>query len=285
MDMSNYNAELYSGDELYAMPQTVMEKVAEKNYGIVKKVQYYSSTTDNDRNLIVILPPGYEENGSESYPVLYLFHGLGQDERMWYEDGKADVILGNMLSDKTASEMILVMPNCRAVHDDRCPVPEFQLSNYLAFNNFIDDMVKNVMPFVQKNYRIKTGRENTAIAGLSQGGRVALHIGFTYPELFGYIGSFTPAPGILPYSNFFGSEPGLFSEDTLKFPEKFSDNTFLMLTAGKYDNLVGGFPESYHVVLENNRVKHLYYVLSTGHDWNIWDNSLYQFLKRIFKNK
>ena len=241
---------------------------------------YHSTTTGKDRKLSVVLPPGYTTE--KQYPVCYLLHGLGQDNTDWL-NAKAPVIIGNMIAAGTAREMILVMPNCRARENDAANPPDaFSLSNYQAFDNFINDLRDNVMPFVKENFSIKEGRENTAIAGFSMGGRTALYIGLSMQETFGYTGGFCPAPGIFAYSMNGVKEDGLFIKETFKLNDEYADNTLVMIVAGKTDNIVGNTPATYHDALDANGTKHIWYKKAGGHDLNVMDNSLYNFAKLIF---
>ncbi len=268
------------GDVYYTTPSDYRTFKDNVTYGETKTVAYHSTTTGKDRKLSVVLPPGYTTE--KQYPVCYLLHGLGQDNTDWL-NAKAPVIIGNMIAAGTAREMILVMPNCRARENDAANPPDaFSLSNYQAFDNFINDLRDNVMPFVKENFSIKEGRENTAIAGFSMGGRTALYIGLSMQETFGYTGGFCPAPGIFAYSMNGVKEDGLFTKETFKLNDEYADNTLVMIVAGKTDNIVGNTPATYHDALDANGTKHIWYKKAGGHDLNVMDNSLYNFAKLIF---
>ena len=248
----------------------------------MKTMKYDSATTQKERTLAVILPPDYTEQ--KQYPVCYLLHGLGQDHTDWIH-ANAQYIIGNMIKAGTAEEMILVLPNCRARANDAANPPDaFSLDHYQAFDNFINDLRDNVMPFIKENFSIKEGRENTAVAGFSMGGRTALYIGMSMQETFGYTGGFCPAPGLFAYSLNVVGERGPFTKETFKLADVYADNTLLMVVAGKSDTIVGGFPETYHRALEENGTKHIWYRKAGGHDVNVMDNALYNFAKRIFKS-
>jgi enterochelin esterase-like enzyme len=247
---------------------------------LMTTVEYYSETTGQTRKANVILPAGYDE--SKEYPVLYLLHGLGGDHKEWLAADPL-YIIGNLIETGQAEEMIVVMPNVRARKDDSPNPPDvFTLEHYKAFDNFINDLSNDLMPYIEANYSIKKGRKNTAIAGLSMGGRESLYIGFTLPEKFGYIGAFSPAYGILPYTNFGITEEGLFTEETFKLPEKYSNNTYVMIVTGKSDTLVKNEPFRYHQALEDNGVEHVYYERAGGHDFTVWRPALDNFVKNIF---
>ncbi|MCH5265789.1 MAG: esterase family protein [Lachnospiraceae bacterium] len=259
----------------YRPPSDYTTKKADVAYGERKEITYYSTTTERDRKAYVVLPPGYDE--SKKYPVVYLLHGIGGDHTEWFSGGKPIEILGNLIAAGEADEMIMVFPNIRARANDGAAY-ELTPDAFQAFDNFINDLRDNLMPYIEKNYPVKTGRENTAICGLSMGGRESLYIGLTMADKIGYIGAFEPAIGVLPYN----IEDGLFTEDTMTLPDEYKNNTFLMIVKGQSDSVVGEWPLTYHKTLEKNGVPHLYYDMPGGHDFSVWNNGLYNFAKRIF---
>ena len=176
--------------------------------------------------------------------------------------------------------MIVVMPNVRARKNDSGS-SDLSLEHFAAFDNFINDLRDDLMPFIKKNYSILEGRENTAIAGLSMGGRESLYIGVTMADTFGYIGAFSPAVGVLPYSSNV-TESGLFTEETFKLAPQYNGKTFLMICNGTQDTIVYDTPEQYHKVLEKNGTVHTYYETKGGHDFVVWKHGLYNFTRRIF---
>jgi len=265
--------------ELFAVPKgfdTVREGVT---YGWLKEITYYSKTTGTTRKANIILPPDYDEN--KKYPVLYLLHGIGGDHNEWLGAEPVNV-LSNLITDGDAVSMIAVIPNVRArANDEVNPQDIYTLEHYKAFDNFINDLRDDLMPYIEANYPVLKGKENTAIAGLSMGGRESLYIGCSMPETFGYIGAFTPAPGLLAYTNFGVSEDGLFTKETLTLPWN-SDN-FIMINAGASDEIVSIWHKTYHETLTENGVKNTFYVTEGGHDFTVWKDGLYNFAKNIFK--
>lgn len=277
-------SDVTDGDIYYTTPDDYRTRQKDTTiYGEVKTLTYYSTTTEKERKLSVVLPANYTDQ--KQYPVCYLLHGLGQDHTDWL-NANAPTIIGNMISAGTAKEMILVLPNCRARANDAAnPKDAFSLNNYQAFDNFINDLKDNVMPFIKENFSIKEGRENTAIAGFSMGGRTALYIGMSMQETFGYIGGFCPAPGIFAYSMNGVKEDGLFTKETFKLEDNYADNTLVMIVAGKSDTIVGNNPVTYHNALEENNTKHIFYRKAGGHDVNVMDNAFYNFAKLIFNKE
>lgn len=264
-------------DDNYDTPKGFDQKKSGVTYGTLTTIHYDSRTTGARRTANVILPAGYSDE--EEYPVLYLLHGIGGDHTEWLGSNPVQVI-GNLIAEEMAPDMIVVMPNVRAREDDKGnPGDIYSPEHFKAFDNFINDLRDDLMPYMKDNYSIAEGRANTAIAGLSMGGREALYIGITMPYTFGYIGGFEPAVGVLPYDR----EEGLFTEDTLKLPEEYNDRTYIMICKGENDGTVGDAPVNYHNALTKNGTPHDYYVIpDVGHDHSAWKNGLYNFVRRIF---
>ena len=149
----------------------------------------------------VYTPPGYE-GGDAKYPVFYLLHGGGDEDSGWSTIGRAGFILDNLIAAKKAVPMIVVMPNgslpppkdmpARPAPGE-APSAEFRAAMEKMQNRFTDELLKEVVPAVEKTYRVKTGRENRALAGLSMGGGQTLRVLVTHPEEFAYVGIWMPA--------------------------------------------------------------------------------------------
>ncbi len=244
-------------------------------YGAMRYKSYLSKTTGTFRDVMVLLPPDYSED--KTYPVLYLLHGIGGDENEWAH-GKPDVVIGNLIAAGEAPEMIVVMPNIRARANDSANASDmYTPAHFAAFDNFINDLRDDLMPFIAENFPVAQGRENTAIAGLSMGGRESLYIGLTMPETFGYVGAFCPAPGVLPYN----VEKGLFQTADFKAAEGL--DTYILINAGQTDGVVGDWPQTYADTLAANGTEHTFYVTRGGHDFTVWKHGLYNFCRNIFK--
>ncbi len=249
-------------------------------YGKVEKQEYYSDITEKYRKVKVILPEGYTQE--KKYPVIYLFHGGMGDENDWI-NGKVQFMIGNMIASGEAKEMIVVMPNCRCRENDAAnPSDGFAPDHVQSFDKFLDDFRDNLMPYIESTYSVATGRDNTAIAGLSMGGRVALNIGISLPDQVGYIGAFSPAYGIFPYTNNGLTEEGLFTEETFTLPDHYKNSTYLLINNGNQDGMVKEEPQRYHNALEANGVHHTFYTLDGGHDWVVWKNGFYNFARYLF---
>lgn len=153
-------------------------------HGRVTYMRYWSNVLEQYRPLVVYTPAAYEKGGK--YPVFYLESGTTDTEETWFKVGKVDVILDNMIAAGKASPMIVVMPygNMGVTPN---PTTMAAIEKYETYANELTDCV---MPFVEKNFRVKKGRKNTAIGGFSRGGGQALYTAFSHPEKFSYLCSY-----------------------------------------------------------------------------------------------
>ena len=165
-------------------------------HGSIGAVTYYSTALSTFRRMHVYTPPGYER-GNDKYPVFYLLHGAGDSDDSWTSVGRAGFILDNLIAARKAKPMIVVMP---AGHTRRGAAAGGAIGR-TATDEFVKDFTADVMPYVEKNYRVLTDRNNTAIAGLSMGGNHALQVGIPHLNRFGYIGVYS--------SGLLGAFPGL----------------------------------------------------------------------------
>jgi enterochelin esterase-like enzyme len=165
-------------------------------HGAVGAVTYYSTALKTFRRMHVYTPPGYE-TGSTKYPVFYLLHGAGDSDDSWTSVGRAGFILDNLIADKKAKPMVVVMP---AGHTSRGPATG-GVAGRSATQDFVNDFTMDIAPYVGSHYRVLTDRANTAIAGLSMGGNHTLQIGIPQLEKFAYIGVYS--------SGLLGAFPGM----------------------------------------------------------------------------
>ncbi len=168
-------------------------------HGEVRMVLYESKTMGVDRYFWVYTPPGYDKSNAR-YPVYYLLHGNGETQNGWVENGRANIILDNLIADGKAQPMIVVMPHGHPIqsasvgpYQEVPPVAEQGLRNYKLFTK---DLLEQIIPTVEKNYRVYTDADHRAIGGLSMGAMQSVAIGLAHPELFHYV---------LAYSGGFGS--------------------------------------------------------------------------------
>jgi len=264
-------------------PESAMEKRDNVTYPEVVHETYFSTTTGLDRGANVVLPPNYD--ASKKYPVLYLLHGIFGDEYVHLRDGERKLLelLGNHAADGTAEEMIVVLPHMYASSDPN-QQPAFNPESVKPYDNFINDLVTDLMPFIASKYSVYTDREHQAIAGFSMGGRETLYIGFTRPDLFAYMGAIAPAPGATPAQDWAMKHEGQMQEDEMTFAGKEYEPKVLMVCCGSKDGTVGQFPLGYHNIMERNGVAHTWYeVPDADHNAVAIRAGLNNFLRAIFK--
>jgi xylan 1,4-beta-xylosidase len=237
--------------------------------GKIDTITYHSETVGLSRRALIYTPPGYP--GGRDYPVLYLLHGIGGDEKEWLRGGAPQVILDNLLADRNMQPMIVVMPNGRAMKDDRATGNIFDKEKVQAFATFEKDLLNDLIPYIEKNFTVKTGRENRAIAGLSMGGGQALNFGLGNPDQFAWVGGFSSAPNTRA------------PEELLPDPGKARENLkLLFISCGDQDNLFR-ISQRTHEYLAQHQVPHIYRVIPGGqHDFAVWKDGLYQFAGLIF---
>lgn len=268
-------------------PDEYMGKKSDVDYGTTEKKSYYSTTCERTRNVNVVLPAGYSKD--KQYPVLYVLHGaFGNEDSMMNMDynGKnagSDIIIGNMIADGSAKDMIIVFPYIFASKEKEA-YTDNTIEEVKGYDNFVNDLVNDLMPFIKENYSVAEGRENTAIFGFSMGGRESLAIGIAHPELFGYVGAACPAPGLIPGKDWLFDHPGQYQESELEF----GDNPpyLLMIAAGKDDGMSGEFPKKYHDLFDEHGVINVFFeVPGSGHGDPAISSLTYNFVKNLFKAK
>ena len=149
---------------------------------------YDSKATGTRRRVHVYTPPGYSAS-TKKYPVLYLLHGAGDNDAHWAALGRANVIADNLLADGKMTPMVIAMTDGHAYR----PQQGEQGGREKALKMFEDDLLGDVVPLVEKSYRVETGRDRRAIAGLSMGGAQTLNVGLGHPDRFAWIGAFSAA--------------------------------------------------------------------------------------------
>ena len=261
-------------------PEHFMQKIEGRNYGKIEKIEYFSSTCNKTRPANVLLPNNYTEK--TKYPVLYIFHGIFGTQFSMLEDNENcnQKKIINLIEENLSKSMIVVFPYLFASKTkEKCD--GFTEENINAYNNFLNDLTVDLMPFIEKKYSAKTGAKNTAIIGFSLGGREALATGIKFGKKFSYIGAIAPAPGLLPCKDAKMQHIGQFeSEEKIIFDK---DLELLMLCSGDSDKVVLDFPLKYHEVLEKNKQPHYWYLVSgSDHSNPAIASGIYNFCKNIF---
>lgn len=239
-------------------------------HGKIDTIQYKSKTVGSKRKALVYTPPGYSKR--KKYPVLYLLHGIGGDEKEWLRGGSPQVILDNLYADKKIEEMIVVMPNGRAMKDDRAIGDIMAPDKVQAFATFEKDLIKDLIPYVEKKYSVLKNRENRAIAGLSMGGGQSLNFGFGNLDKFAWVGGFSSAPNTKP------------PKELITNVEEVKNKLKLIwISCGDKDWLLP-FSARTHEYLAENGIDHVYRLLPEGqHDFKVWKDGLFGFTQLLFK--
>ncbi|REE69697.1 enterochelin esterase-like enzyme [Paenibacillus taihuensis] len=238
-------------------------------HGKMATIEYESCTVGSKRKCMIYTPPGYTDEAK--YNVLYLLHGIGGDELEWFHHAAPQVILDNLYAENKLAPMIVVLPNGRAMPNDRAEGNLFDADKIKAFETFESDLVNDLIPYVESHYPVLTGSENRALAGLSMGGGQSLNIGLKHFRTFAWIGAFSPAPNT--------------KVDELLIPqpeETAAGLRLLWLSCGILDELKH-VSDRTHTCLEELHVPHIWHEESGGHDWLVWKNDLYHFSKLLFR--
>lgn len=252
------------------IPETFDKPRTDIPQGKIDTVQYKSKSVGSKRKALVYTPPGYSKK--KKYPVLYLLHGIGGDEKEWLRGAEPQVILDNLYADKKIQDMIVVMPNGRAMKDDSAGGNVMAPEKVEAFAAFEKDLLNDLIPFIEKKYRVLKNSENRAIAGLSMGGGQSLNFGLGNLDKFAWVGGFSSAPNT-------------------KAPQELIPNVedaknklkLIWISCGDKDWLIP-FSHRLHNYLSENEIEHVYRIIPDGrHDFKAWKEDLYNFTQLLFK--
>ena len=243
---------------------------------------YRSSVLDKMRSMHVYAPPGYE-SGNQKYPVLYLLHGGGDEDSGWSTIGRAGFILDNLIAENKAKPMIIVMPNGSMPRPGFTPgapqTPDMQAAQRAAQQKFVDELLTNIMPEVEKHYRVLTSRENRAIAGLSMGAGQTLAVAPTHLDKFAWIGVWSGGVNPAAESAFMERNAAFFAN-----PEKTNKVVKLLwIGAGSNDTLAGPGTKHLAEILEAHGIKHEFHESEGGHTWINWRHYLNDYAQLLFQ--
>ncbi len=280
---SDHGFDPYAAENRYDVPSDLFEKHNGVDYGtLLKDVTYYSSVAEDHKQVNILLPAGYDE--SQTYPVTYVYHGFGGDHNTHIDTDSYLVLLyGNMLHDGLAVPQILVGMD---MYTDKLADKDSKTDEELRYiyDKAIDETAIDLMPYIEQHYPVRTGRENTAIAGMSEGGAKSLCTGFKWLDKFGYIGGFAPDTGVIPteyYKGTFWNTP-VFDA----FPQPTAENTpyYLYMAVGTEDPWNIDCTLYYRDVLNEMGVRNQTdYVEGYGHDADFWGQCFYNFLAKLFR--
>ena len=262
--------------------------------GSINEVYYWSSVTEKMRHGYIYLPAEYYKNPTKKFPVLYLQHGMGENETGWSAQGKTGIIMDNLIAEGKAVPFIIFMDNGLDVRRPGDPTPGqggfggprpqgapgqggprrgFGRGGFGGFNAFQDVLIKDIIPMVEKNYRVIADTEHRAMAGLSMGGMQTHSITLANPTTFAYVGMFSG---------------GTFNTDELKDAADFKKaNKVLFMSAGGRETRMAEGENSVGKAAENLKGiginAYSYVSPGTAHEWQTWRRSLYQFAQLLFK--
>jgi enterochelin esterase family protein len=298
VDASDAGSRAFFGGSRYVSAVEVPEpgstyySIQDVPHGQVRDVWYHSSVTGSWRHAMVYLPPDYDAQAKKRYPVLYLQHGGGEDETGWIRQGRANVILDNLIASGAAKPMIIVMaygyakragspaPNPAAAAPGS---PQAAQARNEMSKAFEDDVTQALIPFVDKTYRTLPDRDHRAMAGLSMGGFQTFHVTLNHLDLFSHIGGFSGIGGMLEDRQYDLKTDfnGAFAD-----PAAFAKKVQLL-----YFGVGTAEPErfktrirSFHDALSKAGVDHVYWESpGTDHEWQTWRRNLKDFAARLFR--
>jgi enterochelin esterase-like enzyme len=226
--------------------------------GKLEAVEYDSKTLGVKRRMVVYTPAGYSKD--KKYPVLILYHGASGDETEWTRRGVTNVILDNLDADKKIVPMVVVMPYGYPTGN----------ANLVKGDPIENDLLKDVIPYIESHYSVYTDREHRALAGLSMGGGQALEIGLTNLDVFAWIGGFSTATGST-------------ARELINKPdEAIKKLKLLWISCGDRDGLMSD-SKDFHNDFEEMKVPHIWHIDSGAHSWRVWKNDLYLFSQMLFR--
>jgi enterochelin esterase family protein len=232
-------------------------------HGMLCETFYFSTTTNSNRHVYIYLPPDYDKNPTKKYPVLYLQHGMGENETGWGNQGHAALIMDNLIAEGKAKPFIIVMENSSV---------NFGTGGPRAMNlaeQFEKILINDLIPYVEANYRALPNQANRALAGLSMGGMQTRLIVMAHPDKFSHIGMFSS---------------GIFTPSDIKDIESFKKQVKLVFMS--FGSREGGASKIGSAAEEWNKmgIKGVSYISpETAHEWHSWRRSLYQFAQLLFK--
>jgi enterochelin esterase-like enzyme len=238
-------------------------------HGQIRQVLFYSQSTDSTRRAFVYTPPGYSQNLTKRYPVLYLQHGWGEDETGWPNQGKVNLIMDNLIARGKTKPFIIVMTYGMTNEVKFGGLRNFDIKPFQTF------VVDELIPYIDANFRTLTDQPNRAMAGLSMGGFETRLITLKNLDVFSHIGLFSGGS--------IGRED---AENTAGFKEKVK-LVFVSFGSRELENPRGGWggdPRENSIALKEAGLNsHFYVSPNTAHEWQSWRRSLYEFAQLLFR--
>jgi enterochelin esterase family protein len=253
-------------------------------HGQVTAVWYPSPTLGGNRRMMVYTPPGYEKS-KQKYPVMYLLHGAGGDEDVWVNRGRANYILDNLIAAGKATPMIVVItngnPNTPAEPLDRSYSVKItdNIIGGMSSQKFEESLVKDVIPYIESNYRVIADPDHRAITGFSMGGYQTQNITNSNPDKFKYI-------GVMSMGLFSSALPGMKYDKDAHVKQlqalKNSNPKVYWIGIGKADFLYQSAVKL-RALYDEVGLKYTYMETDHHHEWNAWRLYLTEFAPMCFK--
>jgi enterochelin esterase family protein len=265
-------------DNMFAVPgkEAAFEENQLVPHGDIRMVWYQSSTLGMQRRMHIYTPPGYDSS-TDRYPVFYLLHGGGDEDSGWSTIGRAGFLLDNLLAEQKAKPMLVVMPNGslpRPANGDRATM----MANMQE--RFTKELLTEVLPYVEKHYRVVADREHRALAGLSMGGFQTLGVVTTHPEEFGYVGVWSAGLRLGPQNNGdVEKQHAAFFENADKINQQIK---LFSISVGDKDFLFAS-SKNLAELLNKHGIKNELHVSGGGHTWINWRHYLNEFAPRLFQ--
>ncbi len=242
-------------------------------HGVVHRHLYASGTTGGQRAAMVYTPPGYDADAAESYPVMVLCHGFGDDETAWTDVGRANLILDNLIAAGQISPLVVVMPNGHPLPpEERTWSEDYNSKNS---ETLVDDIVNDLLPLVASEYHITDDPQRKAITGLSMGGGHSIMMAMTRPKEFAWVGAFSAAA---PAGEFAKEHPEWISESS-----DGSEPRRLFWIACGVDDFLLERNRDFVRQLASNQISHTYVETEGNHSWGVWREYLPTFLQLLFR--
>lgn len=247
-------------------------------HGLVSELIYFSQLTQKFRRCFVYTPPGYETNTNQRYPVLYLQHGSFEDETSWPGQGKANLILDNLIAEKKAVPMIMVMDNGYAYK------PKGNSDgNEPSVSVFEEVMMTEIIPLIDTRFRTIPDRKHRAIAGLSMGANQTMRIIMNNLDVFSNYGGFS---GTSNYPSASEIDPATFLDGQFNDGKKVNNqiDVFWLGMGSKEPEPFPGVIGAFRKMLEEQAIGYVYYESpETAHEWQTWRRSLHEYAQLLFK--
>ncbi len=266
------------------IPEKDIDYYLPKNvpHGQIRQLRYYSNITKAWRRAFIYTPAGYDANIKQKYPVLYLFHGGGEDETGWPNQGKVDIILDNLIAEGKAVPMLIVMDKGTAVNPDAPPAAGQMQRGMPMQNNTLEEVViKEIIPMIDKEFRTVPDRDHRAMTGLSMGGFQSFQITLHNLDKFAWIGGFSGAGQMQQGVEFSKLYNGAWAD-----VNAFNKKVKLMYLSTGLEEPVRMYQtvNNFKKELDKAGIKHVYFESpGTAHEWLTWRRSLYQFAGLLFK--